>query len=124
MPILHSCIILQFSLHSLSDRKALTLPFFPQVAPAEAHAQHAQVERVKSAYEQQKEQQRLAAQLAEERRQLHLRQEALQKQQLEQQKEREERLRLQREREQQQNREADLKEQQLRQEMLRSDTLP
>lgn len=121
MPILHSCIILQFSVHSLSDRKALTLLFFPQVAPAEAHAQ---VERVKSAYEQQKEQQRLAAQLAEERRQLHLRQETLQKQQLEQQKEREERLRLQREREQQQNREADLKEQQLRQEMLRSDTLP
>uniref|UniRef100_A0A8C1ICI1 Golgi integral membrane protein 4a n=1 Tax=Cyprinus carpio TaxID=7962 RepID=A0A8C1ICI1_CYPCA len=80
------------------------------VAPAEAHAQ---VERVKSAYEQQKEQQRLAAQLAEERRQLHLRQETLQKQQLEQQKEREERLRLHREREEQQNREADLKEQQL-----------
>uniref|UniRef100_A0A672RUC3 Golgi integral membrane protein 4-like n=1 Tax=Sinocyclocheilus grahami TaxID=75366 RepID=A0A672RUC3_SINGR len=89
------------------------------VAPAEAHAQHAQVERVKSAYEQQKEQQRLAAQLAEERRQLHLRQEALQKQQLKQQKEREESLRLQREREEQHNREADLKEQQLRQEMLR-----
>ncbi|XP_043072763.1 Golgi integral membrane protein 4a isoform X2 [Puntigrus tetrazona] len=87
-----------------------------EVAPAEAHAK---VERVKSAYEQQKEQQRLAAQLAEERRQLHLRQEALQKQQLEQQKERDKRQRLQREREEQQNREADLKEQQLRQEMLR-----
>ncbi|XP_016308523.1 Golgi integral membrane protein 4-like isoform X2 [Sinocyclocheilus anshuiensis] len=90
-----------------------------EVAPAEARVQHTQVERVKSAYEQQQEQQRLAAQLAEERRQLHLRQEALQKQQLQQQKEREERLRLQRERVEQHNREADLKEQQLQQEMLR-----
>ncbi len=81
------------------------------------------MERVKSAYEQQKEQQRLAAQLAEERKQLHLHQEVLRKQQLEQQKEREERVRLHREREEQQNREADLKEQQLRQQMLRSDTV-
>uniref|UniRef100_A0A8C1LU41 Golgi integral membrane protein 4-like n=1 Tax=Cyprinus carpio TaxID=7962 RepID=A0A8C1LU41_CYPCA len=90
-----------------------------EVAPAEAHVQHVQVERGKSAYEQQREQQRLAAQLAEERRQLHLHQEALHKQQLQQQKEKEERLRLQREKEEQQNREADLKEQQLQQEMLR-----
>ncbi|XP_073671904.1 Golgi integral membrane protein 4a isoform X2 [Paramisgurnus dabryanus] len=89
------------------------------VAPAEVQVQNAQVERVKSAYEQQQEQQRLAAQLAEERRQLHLRQEALERQQLQQQKEREERLRLQREKEKQQNREADLKEQQIQQEMLR-----
>uniref|UniRef100_A0A8C1C0F6 Golgi integral membrane protein 4a n=1 Tax=Cyprinus carpio carpio TaxID=630221 RepID=A0A8C1C0F6_CYPCA len=95
-------------------------PHQPQdVAPAEAHVQHVQVERGKSAYEQQREQQRLAAQLAEERRQLHLHQEALHKQQLQQQKEKEERLRLQREKEEQQNREADLKEQQLQQEMLR-----
>ncbi|XP_051512468.1 Golgi integral membrane protein 4-like isoform X2 [Myxocyprinus asiaticus] len=90
-----------------------------EVAPAEVQVQHAQVERVKSAYEQQQEQQRLVAQLTEERRQLHLRQEALQRQQLQQQKEREEQLRLQREREEQQNREADLKEQQLQQEMIR-----
>nr|XP_055030478.1 Golgi integral membrane protein 4a [Misgurnus anguillicaudatus] len=92
------------------------------VVPAEVQVQNAQVERVKSAYEQQQEQQRLAAQLAEERRQLHLRQEALERQQLQQQKEREERLRLQREKEKQQNREADLKEQQLQQEMLRKRT--
>ncbi|XP_051952681.1 Golgi integral membrane protein 4-like [Xyrauchen texanus] len=89
------------------------------VAPAEVQVQHAQVERVRSAYEQQQEQQRLVAQLTEERRQLHLRQEALQSQQLQQQKAREEQLHLQREREEQQNREADLKEQQLQKEMMR-----
>lgn len=102
------------------DENALVSEKHAQVvAPAEVQVQNAQVERVKSAYEQQQEQQRLAAQLAEERRQLHLRQEALERQQLQQQKEREERLRLQREKEKQQNREADLKEQQIQQEMLR-----
>ncbi|KAJ8256807.1 hypothetical protein COCON_G00189590 [Conger conger] len=79
----------------------------------------APAERVKSAYEQQQEQQRLAAQLAEERRQLHMRQEALQKQRLQAQRDRELLLRAQREREMQQHREANRKEQLLREQQLR-----
>jgi len=74
----YCCCIVLSNIELISHCKALTLLFCPQVAPA-------QVERVKSAYEQQQEQQRLAAQLAEERKQLHLRQETLQKQQLQQQ---------------------------------------
>ncbi|XP_064157554.1 Golgi integral membrane protein 4a isoform X5 [Anguilla rostrata] len=79
----------------------------------------AQAERVKSPYEQQQEQQRLAAQQAEERRQLQLRQEALQKQRWQAQRDRELLLRTQREREMQQHREANRKEQLLREQQLR-----
>ncbi|XP_035241361.1 Golgi integral membrane protein 4a isoform X5 [Anguilla anguilla] len=79
----------------------------------------AQAERVKSPYEQQQEQQRLAAQQAEERRQLQLRQEALQKQRWQAQRDRELLLRAQREREMQQHREANRKEQLLREQQLR-----
>ncbi|TRY93393.1 hypothetical protein DNTS_014807 [Danionella cerebrum] len=89
------------------------------VGAGEAGAQPAPLHQVKSALEQQQEQQRLAAHLAEERRQLHLRQEALHRQQLQQQRDREERLRMEKEREEQQNREADLREQQLKQDILR-----
>lgn len=85
------------------------------------HEAHAQVERVKSAYEQQQEQQRLEAQRAEERRQIQLHQEALQVQRDKVLKEREQRLKQEREREQQQHREADRREQMLREEHQRSD---
>lgn len=80
----------------------------------------AEVERVKSPYEQQLEQQRLAVQMAEERRQLQGRQQALQQQRLQDQRERELLLRAQREKEMQQHREADRKEQLLREQQLRS----
>ncbi len=85
------------------------------------HEAHGQVERVKSAYEQQQEQQRLEAQRAAERRQIQMHQEALQVQRDRVQKEREQRLKQEQEREQQQNREADRREQLLREEHQRSD---
>uniref|UniRef100_A0A4W6E9M7 Uncharacterized protein n=1 Tax=Lates calcarifer TaxID=8187 RepID=A0A4W6E9M7_LATCA len=88
------------------------------VPPHEDH----QVERVKSAYEQQQEQQRLEAQRAEERRQIQMRQEALQAQRERVLKEREQRLKEEQEREQQQHREADRREQQLREEHQRKKT--
>ncbi|XP_048836136.1 Golgi integral membrane protein 4a isoform X2 [Brienomyrus brachyistius] len=75
--------------------------------------------RVKSAYEAQLEQQRLAAQQVEERRQLQLRQEALHQQRLREQAERERHLRQLREREEEQHRQADHREQLLREEQLR-----
>lgn len=79
------------------------------------------MERVKSAYEQQQEQQRLEAQRAEERRQIQMHQEALQVQRDKVLKEREQRLKQEHEREQQQHREADRREQLLREEHQRSD---
>lgn len=85
------------------------------------HEAHAQVERVKSAYEQQQEQQRLEAQRAEERRQIQMHQEALQVQRDKVLKEREQRLKQEQQREQQQHREADRREQLLREEHQRSD---
>ncbi|XP_029571760.1 Golgi integral membrane protein 4 isoform X3 [Salmo trutta] len=101
----------------------------------EAHVAQAQVERVKSAYEQQQVQQRLEAERAQRTKELQLRQEALQAQrtrelQLRQeallaqrmsvQREREQRLRAQHEREeQQQHREEDRREQLLKEEQLR-----
>ncbi|KAJ8410753.1 hypothetical protein AAFF_G00187100 [Aldrovandia affinis] len=78
-----------------------------------------QREALKSPYEQQLEQQRLAAQMAEERRQLLVRQQALQQQRLQDQRDRELLLRSQREKEMQQHREADRKEQLLREHQLR-----
>ncbi|XP_041732799.1 Golgi integral membrane protein 4a isoform X3 [Coregonus clupeaformis] len=83
----------------------------------EAHV--AQVERVKSAYEQQQEQQRLEAERAQRTRELQLRQEALQAQRMSVQRERELRLRAQHERAEQQHREADRREQLLKEEQLR-----
>ncbi|KAM7413370.1 hypothetical protein PAMA_020656 [Pampus argenteus] len=83
---------------------------------------HGQVERVKSAYEQQKEQQRLEAQRAEERRQIQLRQDALQAQRERLLKEREQRLKQEQEREEQQHREADRREKLLREEQQRKRT--
>lgn len=77
---------------------------------------------LKSAYEQQQEQQRLEAQRANERRQIQLRQEALQAQREKVQKEREKRLKEEQEREEQQNREADRREQLLREEHQRKRT--
>ncbi|KAK1900360.1 Golgi integral membrane protein 4 [Dissostichus eleginoides] len=87
---------------------------------AELHQEaHAQVERVKSAYEQQQEQQRLEAQLAKERRQIQLRQGALQLQRDKVLQDREQRLKQEQEREQLHHREADRKEQLLRDEQNR-----
>ncbi|KAM9441811.1 uncharacterized protein ACWYII_014149 isoform 12-T13 [Salvelinus alpinus] len=100
----------------------------------EAHVAQAQVERVKSAYEQQQVQQRLEAEQAQRTRELQLRQEALQVQRTRQlqlrqealqdqrmtvQRERELRLRAQHEREAQQHREEDRREQLLKEEQLR-----
>ncbi|KAJ8280472.1 hypothetical protein GJAV_G00054980 [Gymnothorax javanicus] len=87
-------------------------PYVAQQLPAPA-------ERVKSALAQQQEQQRLEAQVAEERRRLHLRQEALQRQRLQALAERERQLRLEREREMEQHREASRKEQLLREQQQR-----
>uniref|UniRef100_A0A3Q1FGI8 Golgi integral membrane protein 4a n=1 Tax=Acanthochromis polyacanthus TaxID=80966 RepID=A0A3Q1FGI8_9TELE len=89
--------------------------------PQLQHQAQAQVEHVKSAYEQQQEQQRLEAQRAEERRQIQMRQENLQAQRERVLKEREQRLKEEQEREEQQHREADRREQQLREEHQRSD---
>lgn len=79
------------------------------------------MEHVKSAYEQQQEQQRLEAQKAEERRQMQIRQEAMQAQRQRVMKEREQKLKEQQEREEQQHKEADRREQLLREEHHRSD---
>uniref|UniRef100_A0A8D3BFK5 Golgi integral membrane protein 4 n=1 Tax=Scophthalmus maximus TaxID=52904 RepID=A0A8D3BFK5_SCOMX len=79
-----------------------------------------QVERVKSAYEQQQEQQRLEAQRSEERRQIQVRQEALRAQREKVLKEREQRLKAEQEKEVQHHRDADRREQLLREEHLRS----
>lgn len=84
------------------------------------HEAHAQLKRVKSAYEQQQEQQRLEAQRAEERRQIQMHQQALQVQRDRVLKEREQRLKEEKEREQQHHREADRREQLLREEHQRS----
>ncbi|KAI4815132.1 hypothetical protein KUCAC02_005295 [Chaenocephalus aceratus] len=87
---------------------------------AELHQEaHAQVERVKSAYEQQQEQQRLEAQRAKERRQIQLRQGALQLQRDKVLQDREQRLKQEQEREQLHHREADRREQLLRDEQHR-----
>lgn len=75
---------------------------------------------MKSAYEQQQEQQRLEAQRAEERRQIQMRQEALQAQRERVLKEREQRLKEEQERELQHHREADRREQLMREEHQRS----
>lgn len=83
-------------------------------APALAH-------HVKSAYEQQQEQQRLVAQRAEEHKQVLLRQEALQAQRDKVLKEREQRLKEEQQREEQQHKEADRREQLLREEHHRLD---
>uniref|UniRef100_A0A8D3BFK1 Golgi integral membrane protein 4 n=1 Tax=Scophthalmus maximus TaxID=52904 RepID=A0A8D3BFK1_SCOMX len=83
---------------------------------------HAQVERVKSAYEQQQEQQRLEAQRSEERRQIQVRQEALRAQREKVLKEREQRLKAEQEKEVQHHRDADRREQLLREEHLRKKT--
>ncbi|XP_062328389.1 Golgi integral membrane protein 4a isoform X4 [Osmerus eperlanus] len=80
---------------------------------------HSEVERVKSAYEQQQEQQRLEAQRAQEQRALQLHQEALQAQREKEQREREQHLKEQQEKEAQHNQEADRQEQLLREEHLR-----
>ncbi|XP_046891470.1 Golgi integral membrane protein 4a isoform X5 [Hypomesus transpacificus] len=80
---------------------------------------HSEVERVKSAYEQQQEQQHLEAQRAQEQRALQLHQEALQAQREKEQREREQRLKEQQEKEAQHNKEADRQEQLLREEHLR-----
>nr|XP_023997518.1 Golgi integral membrane protein 4-like [Salvelinus alpinus] len=83
----------------------------------EAHV--TQAERVKSAYEQQKEQQRLEAERTQRTRELQLRQEALLAQRMTVQRERELRLRAQHEREEEQHREADRREQLLKKEQIR-----
>ncbi|XP_029629641.1 Golgi integral membrane protein 4a isoform X3 [Salmo trutta] len=85
----------------------------------EAHVAQPQVERVKSAYEQQQEQQRLEAERTQRTRELQLRQEALLAQRMRVQREREQRLRAQHEREEEQHREADRREQLLKEEQIR-----
>lgn len=85
------------------------------------HEGHAQVERVKSAYEQQQEQQRLEAHRAGERRLIQMQQDALQSQRERVLKEREQRLKEEKEREEQQHRDADRREQLMREEHQRSD---
>lgn len=93
----------------------------PQPVPVvELHQEaHPEVERVKSAYEQQQEQQRLEAKRAMERRALQLRQEALRAHLEREQGERERRLKELQEKEAQHNREVDRKEQLLREEQQR-----
>ncbi|XP_058490519.1 Golgi integral membrane protein 4a [Solea solea] len=86
------------------------------------HEANAQLERVKSAYEQQQEQQRLESQRAEERKQIHMRQEALRAQREMVLKKREQKLKEEQEREQQHHKEADRREQQLREEHQRKKT--
>ncbi|XP_036817032.1 Golgi integral membrane protein 4 isoform X2 [Oncorhynchus mykiss] len=88
----------------------------------ETHLQqeaHVTQERVKSAYEQQQEQQRLEAERTQRTRELQLRQEALLAQRMTVQRERELRLRAQRAREEEQHREADRREQLLKEEQIR-----
>ncbi|XP_028975092.2 Golgi integral membrane protein 4 isoform X1 [Esox lucius] len=85
----------------------------------EAHVAKSQVERVKSPYEQQQEQQRLEAERTQRMRELQLHQEALQAQRAREQRDRELLMREQQEREEQQHREADRREQLLKEEQLR-----
>lgn len=114
-----SSLYTSFRSHPFVSRKG-PHPELHQEAQLQQEA-HGQVERVKSAYEQQQEQQRLEAQRAEERRQIQMRQDALQAQRERVLKEREQRLKQEQEREEQQHREADRREQLLREEHQRSD---
>lgn len=83
------------------------------------HVGQDQVKQVKSAYEQQQEQQRLEAQRDQERRQIQQRQDALQADRQRVMIEREKRLREEKEREELHHREADRREQILREEQHR-----
>ncbi|KAJ7995356.1 hypothetical protein DPEC_G00243720 [Dallia pectoralis] len=85
----------------------------------EAHGAKSQVERVKSAYEQQLEQQRLEAERVQRTRDLQLAQQALQAQRAKEQREREVHRREVHRREVQHNREADHREKLLKEEQLR-----
>ncbi|XP_015233757.1 PREDICTED: Golgi integral membrane protein 4 isoform X2 [Cyprinodon variegatus] len=86
------------------------------------HQAPPQVHNLKSAYEQQQEEQRLEARRAEERRRIQMQQEALQAQREKVLKEREQRLKEEQNLEEQHHREADRKEQLLREEHQRKRT--
>lgn len=116
---LHSSTCCSFLHPFVLSKKGPHLELHPEAQLQ--HEAHAQVEREKSAYEQQQEQQRLEAHRAEERRQMQLHQEALQAQRDRVLKEREQKLKEEQEREQQQHKEADRREKMLKDEHQRSD---